>query len=165
MARRGLGEQSLRKLYAVKYSREGLKTAVERVFRENLLLSEVTRKVLVTTFRLDGPRSWEPLRLDNLPGPDASPAGVRVVDATLCKSAVLTHLEPYRLKGVGYLSALTQADADKAIGRFDPLGVLTEVSNLLTDSSRLSRERETFRPSHPKPHPPGLLVPPTDHAV
>jgi uncharacterized protein len=90
------------KLFAVKYISDGLREALEGVFKANPTITKLDRKVLVTTFRLDSERGWSPVVIHNLPGQGQPLIESSVVEAAMCTAAAPTYFAPYKHKKLGY---------------------------------------------------------------
>lgn len=94
-------EEILDELLYVKYNNTGLQTLLTSLLPDKTL-SELGRRVLVTTFQLDdlGTGSWAPITLSNFPGDPA--ASTYPIDAALSTSAAPTYFPPYLHPAFGY---------------------------------------------------------------
>jgi hypothetical protein len=96
-------EQNYKYLYYVRYDNRGLLKTIEEIetqaIRNDSLLSDLPRKVLVTTFQLNGKEGWQPIALHNLGRPTVDS---HIIEAAMCTSATPVYFPPYEHRQLGY---------------------------------------------------------------
>ncbi|MBV8517474.1 MAG: patatin-like phospholipase family protein [Acidobacteria bacterium] len=83
-------------LFSAKYSHDGLRQQITNVLgtHATTLLSQLPRRVFVTTYQLDdGNGAWTPISLDNFGSPESHDSAM--LDAALSSSAAPTYFPPY----------------------------------------------------------------------
>jgi uncharacterized protein len=91
----------MNELLYVKYNNTGLQALLKKLL-PNTPLNQLKKRVLVTTFQLDNPKSgnWAPITISNFPS-DLG-AATYPVDAALSTSAAATYFPPYQHPTFGY---------------------------------------------------------------
>ncbi|HLW68144.1 MAG TPA: patatin-like phospholipase family protein [Gemmataceae bacterium] len=96
-------EQNYKYLYYVRYDNRGLLNTLGDVeteaIRNDLLLSDIPRKVLVTTFALESKSGWKPVALHNL---GRSEVTSHIIEAAMCTCATPVYFPPYEHRQLGY---------------------------------------------------------------
>jgi Patatin-like phospholipase len=97
-------EQNYKYLYYVRYDNAGLLKALGEIdiIKKDPLLSDLPRKVLVTTLQLEDKNNkggWKPIALHNLGKPAIES---HIVEAAMCTSAAPVYFPPYEHHQLGY---------------------------------------------------------------
>lgn len=99
-------EQNYKYLYNVRYDNRGLIKALAEIetdaVKHDKLLTDLNRKVLVTTFQLEdknGHGGWRPVALHNLGKPAVES---HLIEAAMCTSAAPVYFPPYEHHQLGY---------------------------------------------------------------
>ena len=87
--------------FAAKYNPSGLRSALSNALgaHVNTMVSQVPKKLFVTTFQLDNGKSWMPVSIDNFP-PVSNDS--TLLDAALSTSAAETYFPPHKHPTLGY---------------------------------------------------------------
>jgi predicted acylesterase/phospholipase RssA len=99
-------EQNYKYLYYVRYDNKGLLKVLGEIetdaVKNDKLLTDLPRKVLVTTFQLENKEAhegWRPVALHNLGRP---PIESHIIEAAMCTSAAPVYFPPYEHHQLGY---------------------------------------------------------------
>lgn len=87
--------------FAAKYNPSGLRTALSEALGEqaSTLVSQLEKKLFITTFQFDRKGSWTPISFDNL---DPASNDAMLLDAALCTSAAQSFFPPHKHPTLGY---------------------------------------------------------------
>jgi hypothetical protein len=87
--------------FAAKYDPSGLRAAITEALgaQVSTRVSELARKLFITTFQFDRNGSWSPISFDNL---DPASNDATLLDAALCTSAAEGFFPPHKHPTLGY---------------------------------------------------------------